>query len=334
MKEKQTPYILLAKYFSNACTLSEKEKVICWREETPENELLFLKLKEQWENIHQDTFVNVIPDKAIVWEKIQTSIQCTIKQVPLYTRSFLIRVSSIAAMIAVVAGAALGILFFQAEEDVTNNCYVVLAPSGQKSQLILPDGTLVWLNSDSRLTYGSMYNTSGRIVTLEGEAFFDVKQNNQYPFIVKAGTVDVKVHGTAFNVNAYAEESDISISLLRGSVSVLSSTDQRLLTYLHPNQTASVSKSDMACRIDSCDVETESIWHLNKLKFEGVQATEMWKKLERWYGVRIALQDVSRASAYWFTVKTESLTELLDIINKLTPIEYKLDGEEVTVRYK
>lgn len=334
MKEKHTPYILLAKYFSNACTLSEKEKVNYWREETPENESLFLKLKEQWESIHQDASVCVIPDKTIVWGKIQSSIHQKIKQVPLYTRSFLIRVTGIAAMIAIVAGALLGIFLFQAEENITDNSLVVLAPSGQKSQLILPDGTLVWLNSDSRLTYSSTYNASGRTVTLDGEAFFDVRQNNRYPFIVRTGMVDIKVHGTAFNVNAYADQTDISVSLLRGSVSVLSSTDQRLLTSLLPNQSASISKNGMACRVDTCDVETESIWHLNKLKFEGTPAIEMWKKLERWYGVNITLQHVNTANAYWFTVKTESLTELLEVIDKLTPIEYELNGEEVSVRYK
>ena len=83
-----------------------------------------------------------------------------------------------------------------------------------------------------------------------------------------------------------------------------------------------------------CDAETESSWHHNLLKFDGTPAKEVWKKLERWYGVDIALSDVSPAQAYWFTIKTESLTELLEMINKITPIEYKLDGKEVTIRYK
>ena len=114
----------------------------------------------------------------------------------------------------------------------------------------MPDGTLVWLNSGSRLSYNYQYSTYDRVVNLEGEAFFDVKKDTQYPFIVKAGEVDVKVHGTAFNVSTYADEENIMVALLRGKVSLLSATGQNLLTYLSPNQEAIVSKKNLSCRVN------------------------------------------------------------------------------------
>jgi hypothetical protein len=95
-----------------------------------------------------------------------------------------------------------------------------------------------------------------------------------------------------------------------------------------------ISKGDLLCRVISCDAEVDTGWHLNKLKFEGVSTGELWKKLERWYGVNIIYTNVNPSNRYWLTVKTESLTELLEMINKLTPITYKLDGEEVMIRYK
>ena len=254
----------------------------------------------------------------------------------MYSRSLLIRVSSVAAFIALVLGFSLSFLLNGQKESWQASQFenVVMAPSGQKTQLVLPDGTLVWLNSGSRLSYNYQYSTKDRVVYLEGEAFFDVKKDTQYPFIVKAGAVDVKVHGTAFNVSAYADEDDIMVALLRGKVSLLSATDQKLLAYLSPDQEATVSKRSLSCRVESCDASIESSWHHNLLKFDGTPAKEVWKKLERWYGVDIALSNVSPSQAYWFTIKTESLTELLEMINKITPIEYKLDGKEVTIRYK
>ena len=336
MNERQIPYELLAKYLSRQCTQAELEEVNRWLNEDAEHPLLLEKLKRQWEAVQVDASVFVIPDKAAVWNKVQARIRDKAKQVPMYSRSLLIRVSSVAAVIALVLGFSLSFLLNGQKESWQASQFenVVMAPSGQKTQLVLPDGTLVWLNSGSRLSYNYQYSTKDRVVYLEGEAFFDVKKDTQYPFIVKAGAVDVKVHGTAFNVSAYADEDDIMVALLRGKVSLLSATDQKLLAYLSPDQEATVSKRSLSCRVESCDASIESSWHHNLLKFDGTPAKEVWKKLERWYGVDIALSNVSPSQAYWFTIKTESLTELLEMINKITPIEYKLDGKEVTIRYK
>lgn len=336
MNERQIPYELLAKYLSRQCTQAELEEVNRWLNEDAEHPLLLEKLKRQWEAVQVDASVFVIPDKAAVWNKVQARIRDKAKQVPMYSRSLLIRVSSVAAFIALVLGFSLSFLLNGQKESWQASQFenVVMVPSGQKTQLVLPDGTLVWLNSGSRLSYNYQYSTKDRVVYLEGEAFFDVKKDTQYPFIVKAGAVDVKVHGTAFNVSAYADEDDIMVALLRGKVSLLSATDQKLLAYLSPDQEATVSKRSLSCRVESCDASIESSWHHNLLKFDGTPAKEVWKKLERWYGVDIALSNVSPSQAYWFTIKTESLTELLEMINKITPIEYKLDGKEVTIRYK
>lgn len=336
MSEQQIPYNLLAKYLSGGCTPEEREEIGRWLDEAPEHQLLLEKLHQQWESAQIDTSTFVIPDKAKVWNKIQARIQNKVKQVPLYPRSLLIRVSSVAAVIALVLGFSLSFLWNGRKESWQASQFenVIIAPSGQKSQLLLPDGTLVWLNSGSRLSYNYQYGTHNRIVSLEGEAFFDVKKDTQHPFTVKAGAVDVKVHGTAFNISAYTEETNIMVALLRGKVSLLSAADQEILTYLSPNQIATVSKNDLSCSVTSCDAETESSWHHELLKFEGIPAKEVWKKLERWYGVDITLSNVSPSQVYWFTIKTESLTELLEMINRITPIEYKLNGKEVTIRYK
>lgn len=335
MDEQHIPYELLAKCFAQQCTPEEHAEAERWRKEKPEHQLVYAQLKEQWERIHLKTSAYVIPNKADVWKNIQQEIHRKAKQIPLYTRSLLIRVAGIAAAIALIGGFSLSYLFNGGDNWVASHFEnVVIAPSGQKSQLLLPDGTEVWLNSGSRLSYSYEFNTHDRVVNLEGEAFFDVKKDQQHPFVVKTGTVDVKVHGTSFNVQAYTDEEDIRVALLHGKVSLLSAASQGLLTYLSPGQEATVSKNSLSCQVVPCNAELESSWHQNILKFDGVSASEVWKKLERWYGVRVILLNANPSNTYWFTVKTESLTELLEMINKITPIEYKLNGEEVTIRYK
>lgn len=336
MEDETLLYKLLAAYFSGEATPSEKESIDKWRNKSSENEELFHTLRKQWKGVKIDTSSYVILDKSAVWNKVQQTIRANARQIPMYTRALLVKTSGIAAAIALLMGFSIAYFIanpsnWNAEDILTN---VILAPSGQKSQLVLPDGTVVWLNSGSKLTYNSLYAFSERVVELEGEAYFDVKQNKEIPFIVKTGIVDVKVHGTAFNVNAYTDEETVSVTLERGKVSLLSSVNQELLTYLSPNQSAIVSRNDGNCQVVSCEAQAEACWHLNLLKFEGTPVREVWKKLGRWYGVNISLSDVNPESTYWFTLKTESLTELLEMINRLTPIEYELNGEEVKVRYK
>lgn len=336
MDEKQIPYELLAKFLSLQCSRAEQEQVDRWMNENPEHPLLLDKLKEQWKAIQIDTSDYVILDKTMTWEKIQNRIRHKVRQVPLYTRRLLIRVSSVAAVVALILGFSLSFLFYNPGESWQASQFqnVIMAPPGQKTQLLLPDSTQVWLNSGSRLSYNYQYSTHARIVSLEGEAFFDVRKDTQYPFVVKTGAVDVKVLGTAFNVSAYADEENIQVALLRGKVSLLSEDGQDFLTYLSPDQIATVSRKNLSCQVEACDAEIESSWHYNLLKFDGTSVDEVWKKLGRWYGVDITLSNVNPVQTYWFTIKTESLTELLEMIDKITPIEYKLNGKEVTIRYK
>ena len=117
MDEKQIPYELLAKYLSRQCTADEQEQVIRWLDEEPGHHLLLDKLRKQWEAVRLDTSAYVIPDKKMVWGKIQDRIRHKVKQVPLYSRSLLIRVSSVAAVVALVLGFALSSLINNPEKS-------------------------------------------------------------------------------------------------------------------------------------------------------------------------------------------------------------------------
>ena len=333
--EQNIPYTLLAKYFANQSSENETEDVRQWREQSPENERTFTDLQNEWNEIHANKTLFVVPDKTKVWNTIVQRISKTVQPV-IYTKNTLYRAVAIAASIALLVGLSASFLLSGLNSFETGSVAenVIIAPIGQKSQLQLPDGSKVWLNSGSKLTYATNFSLSQREVNLEGEAFFDVVHDKAHIFIVKAGPVDVKVHGTSFSVSNYKTDAAVSVALVRGSVSVEASGDHELLAELMPGQKAEVVRSSENCTVSAFDAESHNVWMLNKLQFKGEAVYDVFKKVERWYGVKVRLVNEDPAYCYWFTLKTESLTELLNLINKITPIDYTVNGEEVTIRYK
>lgn len=328
-KINQDILIAITKKLSGEISSEENEALSKWRKDDPQNENVFRDMEESWLLVRKSSSW-VIPDTETIWEKIRVKIEKPVLKT--YSRSILIRVASIAAVVTFVLGLSIPFIFSQKNsEDLDAMPISIKLPKGQKSELILPDGTSVWLNSGSTLTYYTNYNKDNRNIKLEGEAFFDVAKNKDLKFNVFAGDIKVKVLGTAFNVNAYSDNENINVSLLRGEVSLYSNTKE---TLIRPNQKVIFDKKTLHCTLVNCDAENESIWRLGRLKIEGATIDEIIKKMERWYGVDIQLQGKKINELYWFTIKTESLTEMLELINKITPIQYSIKGEEVIIRYK
>ncbi|MDR0749947.1 MAG: FecR family protein [Tannerellaceae bacterium] len=280
-----------------------------------------------WESSTNDTLMSID-----VKERIRYNIT---RQVVMSERKKTVSWIQIVAVIAIPILFCLGsYYYFSSKYAFEPETFVVFTEKGQRTQLLLPDGTHVWLNSGSRLCYDTDFNKNSRNVELEGEAFFDVSQNKNSTFKVKTSNVNVLVHGTAFNVSAYRNEETINVFLVRGKISVENNADNQLLAELLPDQRISVSKMDMKWRVESCDAEMESLWTQNMLKFENVPATEVFRKLAYWYRMNINIENLNKDIRYGFTLKSESLKEILDEINKITPINYKINGKEATIKYK
>ena len=246
-----------------------------------------------------------------------------------YSRTIFYRTVSIAATIALLIGVSLPVLFSGKEES---KLVCFKAPVGQKAEVSLPDGTSVYLNSGSMLSYSTDYSSTNRSVKLEGQAFFDVTKDKEHTFDVTVGNVKVVVHGTSFDINAYKDNPEIAVTLLTGSVSILSASSDKVLANMKPNQKAIIPLYDKnKCTLTACNAEEEAIWRLGKLKIDGEELVNVIRKMERWYGVKITANNINTTKHYWMTVKTESLKEMLEIINRITPIDYSINGEEVTI---
>jgi len=215
-----------------------------------------------------------------------------------------------------------------------SNLFVAMTEEGQKSQVLLPDGTHVWLNAGSRITYSSDFSKSNRRVNITGEAFFDVAKDNTHQFIVETDYINVVVYGTAFNISAYPKDSDIKVSLLNGKVLLENCRTNKKLVEMYPGQQVAVSKRWLDFSKYDCNVENESLWTKNMMRFENTSAEDIFEKLEHWYGLNIHVENMDTTIKYGFTIKSESIREMLELINKITPITYRIDGEEVYIKYK
>lgn len=223
----------------------------------------------------------------------------------------------------------------------------VSAPLRSKTKLVLPDGTVVWLNAGSKLTYNEHFGISNRNTTLTGEAFFDVKKSS-IPFIIHANAIQIKVLGTAFNVKCYPDEKQTETTLVRGRIEVTMDKRPGELIVLKPNeklivdndQTASEKKASKNESIvalttltrtsDSTIVETS--WVDNKLAFQDETFSQLAKQMERWFGVTIQINDAGIAAEHLSgTLTTETVREALDELRMTTPFHYLQKGNLILI---
>lgn len=334
--DQKVPHGLMAKYFANQASAKEMAELSEWRMQSAENKKLYEDYLHEWEVIHADISGFVVADSNKMWNNIVSRIRKPVKAIS-YTGKTLYTAIAVAASIALLVGLSLSTwlsAIYQDGTDLLASETLFIVPPGQKSQLVLPDGTKVWMNSDSKLAYPTDFSKERRLVRLEGEAYFDVAHDKNNKFIVNTGLVNVLVHGTSFSVTNYLTDPFISVALDEGCVSVEKGSDHDSLTRLSPGQKVTIDKSTINWAVSTFDADTYNIWMLNKLQFKGEPIYDTFKKIERWYGVKIILENENPSYSYWFTLKTESLTEMLNLINRITPINYTINGEEVTIRYK
>lgn len=326
---------LLAQYLSKKCTPEEMQRIDSWLSEDAENGVYLDQLKLEWKYLEEKPIQLNMERRSKVWNEIFDRLGPK-PNVLVFSPK---RVWYSAVAVAVVAVFLGGLSTFllqrtSIQQHLQNQLTVVKTNSGQKSEVLLPDGSTVWLNAGSKISYSNTFNQSERNITLEGEAFFDVQKNENIPFVVQTLNLDVVVKGTAFDVSAYPEDPHTEVSLLRGKVDVISKKGvlvrklipNDLIRYDNKRGTYAFSENNNAVQYSS--------WKNEELIFENESLDLVIKKLERWYGVEIDWELAKSAKRYTFVVKTESLREMLQLINVITPIDYNIDGKMVKVRQR
>jgi len=227
---------------------------------------------------------------------------------------------------------------------------------GSKSKLQLPDGTQVWLNSDSKITYDENFLGASREVQLTGEAYFDVAKDKEHPFIIHTQTIDLKVLGTAFNVRSYANEKNTETSLIHGSIEItlknnpdkkiILKPDEKLIirnnsfSLQQPRQDAKASGKDQPIMIldkihfrEKDSSATEVLWVKNRLAFDKESLESIASKIERWFDVKIVIMDDKLKEAEYSAAFTdEGLHEVMEALRMTGNFRYTINKREIIIK--
>ncbi len=301
---------LLHKYFRGDTSPQEEKQVMDWAEASAGNYRQYLEERKIWNAllIHYTTSA----------EKASTfSAQ---------NKSFILwKIGSIAASIALLI--SLSWIIFTANKEEPQSLQAVMVPAGQRVQLVLGDGTKVWLNSKSTFTYPTSFGKNIREVELDGEGYFEVTKNEKAPFIVKTRKYDIKVLGTTFNVSAYQNKlSAFETSLLEGAVDV-STGDQTEWISLTPNE--KVTEIDGILQKDTINNPEHLRWREGLICLDDEPFENLMRKFAVYYGIDIVINNPN-VLKYKCTGKfrqTDGIEYALRVLQKDVNFKYLRDDE-------
>lgn len=319
MKTK-IPWDLLIAQLKKESTPEQDDLFERWMQEEGHAEL-YSDITILWNQI-QASVSKAEPDLAASWEKMKTRIHPRPQKKPARNigRLILFAAASVLALLAI----GNGLQWVQ-----TNNTYQCYSALNGKSKIILPDSSIVWLNTGSTLRYASSFFRN-RSMELEGEASFEVTKDKKHPFIVSCQEMKVKVYGTNFTVYSFPERNDDKVSLRSGSVSVTLADGTE--SFLKPGEIATIDKKNQTLKIEQSDVELEACWAKESVSFKNRSLKDICKYLEKWYNVKIKVDpQIAESQFYTFTVKDDSLEVLLHTLAKINPIDYTFDEQKKVI---
>jgi len=351
------PWDLFGKLFRNDVTDVERQNLNNWRDQSELNRNIYDEISED-ENIRQIILSARWENSSQEWEKLLARIELPKARLTLsYNTLYL--VASAAAVILLFLGVSATLLYERFNKSIQQSGFTyIFSPRGQRTHVILPDQTKVWLNSESSLRYAVAYNQSSREVYLEGEAYFEVEKNPKKPFYVQTTALKVKVYGTKFNLKAFPSEKNIEATLIEGKLSIMpldrpKTTNQeifllpkeKLIYEKHTDNISATKKSISpiaAIKKDATEplpekitgeeniflekninTKNEMLWKEGKLIFTNETFADLSIKLERWYDVKIHFEN-EKIKEFRFTgvFDKETVDQAMEALKLSSPRSY------------
>ena len=327
MKEtEKVPTNLIKQFLLGNLSVSEEKQLLEWVDRSPENKQLFLQKQQNLRPEVYDATNNEIYNAQ--WQLIKQKIESSDQKKPVKPR-FL----NLPLIIGIAASLFVATIFYVLIES--NNKSENSAPlltvqtvAGEKSTVTLPDGTTVFLNSETQISYPEHFSEENRTVELEGEAFFDVTHNSAKPFIVNTGDISVRVLGTTFNLRAFANEETVSTTLVEGKVRIEKENkkEQTVLTELKPSERAVFSKNDNKITVSyETNLNKFIGWKEGKLVLDNAPVEVVVKKLEAWFNVKIIVKgEQLKKTRFTMTFTDETIEEVLKLLALSYPVQYTI----------
>ncbi len=226
--------------------------------------------------------------------------------------------------------------FRQGSEQLKNHLaeIVIEVPWGSRTKTYLPDGTLVWLNAGSKISYSQEFGMNEREVCLNGEGYFVVNRNEKLPFIVKTPELQVKVLGTKFNFQNYPGDKEATVSLIEGKVLAINQIHKEDGRLMATDQRIFLNKRNGEMHLDKVNAKNTAEWTNGYLFFDEELLPDIVKELERSYDVKIILThpDLEQLRFYGSFIRKElSIDEVLETLSSTGKMKYRKNGKEISI---
>jgi len=328
--------ILIGKVISGNAIAEEIAQLETWKGESPYNLNLYNKSLQVWKNsqsrISDEDFRN---DKQKVDDAIKLDLTQKVQNIQ--RQSVLYK---IAAVLAFPLALAISFYFFSSRDksaDQIQQICEIISPKGHISKCILPDGTEVWVNTGSTITYdAATFNQETREIKLSGEAYFDVVKNAEKPFVVKTTMASINVTGTSFNIKSYPESGIFETVLSEGSIEMILNSSAHQTVQLVPGERAIFDINKKGISIEEVDAEIFSAWRNGEILFKDATLNDLLKELERIYNIRFQLKD-KQLGEFRFRGMFSYNNNLIDALEKIkrtSGIGYYIENKEVWLSKK
>ena len=333
-QEKKHIDELIANYLIGSSDENALNELKTWIATSPENEQYFIQQREVWFSVvSREATLKYNKDKA--FDTFKNRIESHKKMEETSRQKFRLSVFwRYAAVVAVIL--AVGCFsYWQGGVNVKDSFadISVEAPLGSKTKLYLPDGTLVWLNAGSRMTYSQGFGVDNRTVELEGEGYFEVKRNEKLPFVIQTTDMDLRVLGTKFNFKNYVEDDEAAVCLVEGKVSLKNKCIACGDVILSPSEKIVMNKETGEMKRFTIKSEDARAWTNGELFFNEVYLIDIARALERSYGVDIEVADSLKKRRFYgdFLRDGQSLDDILRMLTSTGHMKFKFEKNRYTL---
>lgn len=337
------PEILLDKLINNQISKEEFELLLEGIDDEDVRARYEIYLKEQFEKEVNESFSN---QEEMISTLPHLTVTKSIKKAHrLDTKFSLTGKYPIAAILILFVGMLFSVFFIISQMGNNNydlkNAHISMepqlitktTPKGRMFRMNLEDGSFVHMNAVSSITYPNSFDKNERDIELKGEAFFDIKRDETRPFSIKVKDFKVQVLGTSFNIQAYDDEDDFSVTVASGTVKVLLDKEGVNSAVLEKNQKLIYNPKTNVTEIVDVESDDELNWREGILRFESTPMAKVEKMLERWYGIDVV---VANADIYNKTItgihKNENLKSVIEALTYATGTKYQVKGNSIILK--
>lgn len=320
---------ILKKFITKESSENEISEINEWIKESEENAKQLFRMEEIYELGKFDQYTDpkrIKQAEKKLFKRIEQEKES--KRRKLYIRRWM----NYAAIFAIVLLTGGGLSYWFYSADTAKKIIAETAFKGEVKELILPDGTKVWLNNGSTIKYAREFAKKERKVHVEGEAYFEVTKNKEKPFIVQSEVIQVKVLGTTFNFKCDKACRIAEATLLEGEIEVKGNNSEGMII-LTPGQRAELNKNTKRLTVKQVNAKLDAVWRNDLIPFEQADLFTITQTLERFYNVKIILSPNIQADVTYSGVlkKQQTIESVLNSLKNAIPINYKIEGNNIFI---